>query len=151
MELIYAKVQAFALYSLDGVGYFIVAMTGALCKDVYRSINTKSPMEGYRVFAAAMLTTMIMYAIRDHINGELIPVVNFVLGVIGFELFVHISTIKGLIQTIIEFRALLFSLFKGASGGEDMSEKKKPSTRRSTKKANPPVQKAKELKKETEE
>lgn len=145
MELIYAKLQATVLYALDGVVYFIIAMAGASFKDMYISVTTKQPIRIYRIFAAASLATVLMYGIRPHVQEEYLPAVNFVLGIIGFELFIHISTIAGLKKTIEEFRALLFSLFKGTSGGEDPRPKKTPA-RRTTKKDNPPVQKAKEIK-----
>lgn len=112
VEMIYARLQACASFMLDGAVYFIIAMLGAFVKDIYDTYSGARPrIEIYRIFVGTMLSTFLTFAARDYVNSEnLLPVVNFVLGVIGWELFVRISTIDGLVKTIRDGRQALVSL-----------------------------------------
>lgn len=110
--MIYARLQACASFMLDGAVYLIIAMLGAFVKDIYDTYSGARPrIEIYRIFVGTMLSTFLTFAARDYVNSEnLLPVVNFVLGVIGWELFVRISTIDGLIKTIKDARQTLVSI-----------------------------------------
>lgn len=112
MEIIYAKIQACATVLLDGAVYFIIAMLGAFAKDLYDTCTGGRPrIEIYRIFVATTLSTFLTFAARDYVNSEnLLPLINFVLGIIGWELFIRISTIDGLVGTITSARQLISSL-----------------------------------------
>lgn len=106
---------------LDGAVYFIVAMLGAFVKDIYDTYSGARPqIEIYRIFVGTMLSTFLTFAAKDYVNSEnLLPVVNFVLGVIGWELFVRISTIDGLIKTIKDGKRALVSILTSNDSRSD--------------------------------
>ena len=119
MELIYAKLQTMSLYVLDGVAYFISAMVGAFVKDMYDTHNgTRPRIEIRRVLIATLLSTLITFAVREHVPEDSLPFITFIVGVIGWELFVRISTIEGLMGTIRDIRLFIVSLVSPGTGGD---------------------------------
>lgn len=118
MELIYAKLQTMSLYVLDGVAYFISAMVGAFVKDMYDThAGTRPKIEIRRVLIATLLSTLITFAVREHVPEDALPFITFIIGVIGWELFVRISTIEGLLGTIRDIRLFIVSLVSPGTGG----------------------------------
>lgn len=155
MEMIYARLQACALIMLDGAVYFIIAMLGAFVKDIYDTCTGARPrIEIYRIFVATTLSTFLTFAARDYVNSEnLLPLINFVLGVIGWELFSRISTIDGLLKTITGFRQFITSIISpGSSQRNQTAAKKLQDTANEISKINEQVEKVcNETKKEERE
>lgn len=114
MDLLYARVLGWLSITLDGAAYFIIAMVGAFVKDIYDTYSgTRPRIEIYRIFVSTTLSTFLTFAARDYVGENSLPAVNFVLGVIGWELFSRVSTIDGLVKTIKDGRQLLLTLFVG--------------------------------------
>ena len=112
METIYAKLAIALEFAIDGVGYFVIAMLGAVIKDLYDTETGKRPrIEIYRIFVSATLTTFITFALTDYIPKNCVPMFNFILGLLGCELFVRISTIAGLVQTINDIKTIAMDIF----------------------------------------
>jgi len=114
MDLLYARVLGWLSITLDGAAYFIIAMVGAFVKDIYDTYSgTRPRIEIYRIFVSTTLSTFLTFAARDYVGENSLPAVNFVLGVIGWELFSRVSTIDGLVKTIKDARQLMLTLFVG--------------------------------------
>lgn len=87
--------------------YFIVAICGAFTKDLYDNfVNGKKRIEIIRVFIAAISTAFLAIGLQDYLSARfslnIIILFSFLCGVVGFELFGCINSIKNLKVTILE-------------------------------------------------
>lgn len=123
MEIVYAKLQNFSLFFLDGAAYFLVAMIGAFVKDIFDTVvGTRRRIETRRIFVGTILSTFLTFAARGYLEGDLLIAINFFLGIIGWELFCRTCTIRGLEETVLGFRKFQKAFFSGKSLKEEEAE-----------------------------
>lgn len=87
--------------------YFIIGICGAFTKDLYDNfVNGKKKIEIIRVFIAAISTAFIAIGLQDYLSAHfslnIIILFSFLCGVVGFEIFRSINSIKNLKVTILE-------------------------------------------------
>lgn len=87
--------------------YFIVSICGAFTKDLYDNfVNGRKKIEITRIFIAAISTAFMAIGLQDylstHFSLNIIILFSFLCGVVGFELFGCINSIKNLKVTILE-------------------------------------------------
>ena len=120
MEILQERLQFLSLVLLDGVAYFLIAMIGAFAKDTYDTISgTRLKIGIKRITVASLLGTVLTFAARSYMSDDTLIAVTFILGVIGWELFSHISTIKGLKKTIMSFIKIYRGITTAISKIED--------------------------------
>lgn len=123
MEIFYDKLHTFSIFFLDALTYFIIAMIGALVKDVYDvTVGSRIRFEIKKIFVGTMLSTFIIFAARGYMNDDWIIAVTFILGVIGWELFSRVSTIDGMKNTIIGFKKMMHYILHGGDPPDDERE-----------------------------
>lgn len=126
MEIVFAKLQNFSIFFLDGVAYFLIAMIGAFVKDTFDTvIGTRRRIEIRRIFVGTILSTFLTFAAREYVQNDLLIAVNFGLGVIGWELFSRTCTIKGLEETALGLRSFYLAFVKGKSLREEIKDEEK--------------------------
>lgn len=119
VEIVYAKLQVWSMFVLDGAAYFLIAMVGAFVKDIYDTYSgVKTRIEIFHIVVSASLSTFLIFAARNYTGEDLLPAINFILGIVGWELFVRVSTIDGLINTVKEVRSLILTLIGGTSSNK---------------------------------
>ena len=89
------------------VFYFIVALCGAFTKDLYDNfVNGKKKIEITRIFIAAISAAFMAIGLQDYLSARfslnIIILFSFLCGVVGFEIFRSINSIKSLKVTILE-------------------------------------------------
>lgn len=90
---------------LNVITYFVLAFAGSTAKDMYDGYTGKKEKTGRfnisigKIMVSALLSSFIMYAISPWIPFNWTPLVNFLLGIVGWELFERVSTIHGLMIT----------------------------------------------------
>lgn len=87
--------------------YFTLGGLGAFTKDLYDNfVNGKVKIELPRIFIAAISTAFICIGgesyLSERLNLNAIIFVGFLCGVVGFELFGYLSSLKGIKKTFDE-------------------------------------------------
>lgn len=87
--------------------YFIIGICGAFTKDLYDNfVNGKKKIEITRIFIAAISTAFTAIGLQDYLSAHfslnIIILFSFLCGVVGFEIFRSINSIKNLKLTILE-------------------------------------------------
>lgn len=87
--------------------YFTLGGLGAFTKDLYDNfVNGKVKIELPRIFIAAISTSFICIGGQDYLSEYLslnaIIFLGFLCGVVGFELFGCMNSLKGLKKTLVE-------------------------------------------------
>lgn len=87
--------------------YLTLGGLGAFTKDLYDNfVNNKVKIELPRIFIAAISTAFICIGgegyLSEHLSLNTIIFVGFLCGVVGFELFGYLSSLKGIKQTFDE-------------------------------------------------
>lgn len=87
--------------------YFTLGGLGAFTKDLYDNfVNGKVKIELPRIFIAAISTAFICIGgesyLSEHLSLNTIIFAGFLCGVVGFELFGYLSSIKGIKKTFDE-------------------------------------------------
>lgn len=99
-------IESILVIAANFLFYFVIALSGAFTKDLYDNfINKKKKIETIRIFIAAFSTAFIAIGVQDYTENfslNLIILFSFLCGVIGFELFGSISSIRNLRITILE-------------------------------------------------
>lgn len=83
--------------------FFIIGFAGAFTKDLYDTISGKNKkIQVSKVFIGAVFSAFVMLGIsqpvtkRFDVSFNTIICINFITGVVGFELFGKLSTLRGL-------------------------------------------------------
>lgn len=89
------------------VFYFTLGACGAFTKDLYDNfMNGRVEIELPRIFVAAISTAFICIGAEDYLSKyvslNVIIFLGFLCGVVGFELFGYLNSLKGLKQTLSE-------------------------------------------------
>lgn len=89
------------------VFYFMLGALGAFTKDLYDNIvNGKVKIELPRIFIAAISTAFIFIGGEDYLSVYLslntVIFLGFLCGVVGFELFGYLNSLKGIKKTFDE-------------------------------------------------
>lgn len=95
-------------YIVEFVSYFVFAFTSSLLKEVY-SANTihNYRFAPYRVICSTILATIGTVALKEIYSQELdglwgtTAFISTVFGLLGFEIFKHLTSIKG-IKTLLK-------------------------------------------------
>lgn len=123
MEILNERLQFLSLVFLDGITYFLIAMIGAFIKDIYDTISgVRSKIKIYRITIASILSTMLTFAARSHLDQDTTIAFTFLIGVIGWELFSRICTIRGLKETALDFKKF-FRLLTSSDSKDDENKK----------------------------
>jgi sensor histidine kinase YesM len=92
--------------------YFIIGSFGAFMKDLYETITKKNEkIRLGEVLIGGTSATFLCYGLQDSwlkgLSINLIVLITFVCGILGFEIFGNLTTIskfKQFIETVIEFK-----------------------------------------------
>ena len=83
VEIVYAKLQVWSMFILDGAAYFLIAMVGAFVKDIYDTYSgVKTRIEIFHIVVSASLSTFLIFAARNYTGEDLLPAINFILGIV---------------------------------------------------------------------
>lgn len=89
-------------YIIEFVSYFIFSFTGSLLKEMYNTNSTNEhEFSSYNVIASTIIATLFTMAFKEfYFGGEqewaIMAFLSFVFGLIGFELFITLSSINGI-------------------------------------------------------
>lgn len=104
---------------IEIMGLFLFALCGAFIKELYNNYIRKT--NGI-LFTKVLIATSSSVAITEIIHGfffnenEQVKVtlcLSFILGVLGFEIFERISTLKGLVEFSELIRTILYNFIIG--------------------------------------
>ena len=98
-------------YLLDFVLYFIFSFIGSLLKEIHNTNTIKGyEFQAYHVVSSTIMASLITIVLDhyfsnqfDHYWGSL-GLINFVIGLAGFDLFKRVSNVRGLISIIMLLR-----------------------------------------------
>lgn len=102
-----ATLDVILVITINFLFYFIIAASGALVKDIYDNIvNDKKKIEFPRILIASVVTVFICIGSQEFLSEKfsinIIILICFLCGVVGFELFGHINSIDNL-KKFIEY------------------------------------------------
>lgn len=104
---------------IEIMGLFLFALCGAFIKELYNNYIRKT--NGI-LFTKVLIATSSSVAITEIIHGfffaenEQVQVtlgLSFILGILGFEIFERISTVKGLVEFSEDIRTILYNFVIG--------------------------------------
>ena len=103
--------------------YFTLGACGAFTKDLYDNlVNGRVKIELSRIFIAAISTAFICIGTQDylstHVSLNVIIFMGFLCGVVGFELFGYLNSLKGIRKTFGEIMSIKKCLDLGMSVAE---------------------------------
>jgi hypothetical protein len=129
-------------YLLDFVLYFIFSFIGSLLKEIHNTNTIKGyEFQSYHVISSTIIASLITIVLDhyfsdtfDHYWGSL-GLINFVIGLAGFDLFERVSNVRGLISIIMLLRGtptddVLQNLPEEEPIPQEEPEKKKKRNRR---------------------
>lgn len=98
-------------YIVEFVSYFIFAFTSSLLKEVYCANTVKNYRFGpYRVICSTIIATIGTIALKEVYSQELdglwgtTALISTVFGLLGFEIFKHLTSIKGIKSLLKEVK-----------------------------------------------
>lgn len=112
-------------YLLDFVLYFIFSFIGSLLKEIHNTNTIKGyEFQSYHVISSTIIASLITIVLDhyfsdtfDHYWGSL-GLINFVIGLAGFDLFQKVSSVRGLLS--------IFMIFQGTPPNEVITEDNQP-------------------------
>lgn len=112
-------------YLLDFVLYFIFSFIGSLLKEIHNTNTIKGyEFQAYHVVSSTIMASLITIVLDhyfsdmfDHYWGSL-GLINFVIGLAGFDLFQRVSSVKGLIS--------IFMILQGNPPNEVITDDNQP-------------------------
>lgn len=115
------------------VFYFIIATFGAFLKDLYEKMTKENdPIRLGEILIGGASAAFIIYGIEDlvlkDLSINLIVLLTFICGILGFELFgelTSISKVQDLINLIIEIKKGIHIEFRKNDNNTAAEEKKK--------------------------
>lgn len=98
-------------YIAEFVSYFIFAFTSSLLKEVYSANTIRNyRFAPYRVICSTILATVGTIAVKEIYSQELdglwgtTALISTVFGLLGFEIFKHLTSIKGIKSLLKEVK-----------------------------------------------
>ena len=120
-------------YIVEFVSYFIFAFTSSLLKEVYcANTHPKYIFGPYRVISSTVIATLATVALKEIYSNELnglwgiTALISTIFGLLGFEIFKHLTSISGIKSLISEIKDLKNEILTD----EDIPKKKIDNTRR---------------------
>lgn len=112
--------------------YFIIGSFGAFLKDLYETLTRKNEkIRLGEVLIGGACATFICYGLQDtwlkDLSLNLVVLITFICGILGFELFGNLTTITKLrkfVEMVIEFKSR-FNIEYVKPEDEETSEKDK--------------------------
>lgn len=100
-------IESILVIAANFLFYFIIAISGAFIKDLYDNfVNGKKRIEFTRVFIASISTAFICIGLQEYLSARfslnIIILFSFLCGVVGFEIFGCINSLKGLKTSVLE-------------------------------------------------
>ena len=111
--MIAARIDILTVIVLDAIFCFVVALLGAIAKDVVIDTvyKNKPRIDVIQVLTGSFLSTLITLAAKQYIDVYMMPLLAFILGAVGYELFMQACTIDGLIGVTQKVRVILSNIF----------------------------------------
>lgn len=101
-------------YAVQFLSFFVLSFAGAFITEIHNA-NTRDKYEfaAYKVVNGTITATLLSFAVREYYwdstisHWAIMIFISFILGLVGYELFTHLSSIAGikaLIHTQKEIR-----------------------------------------------
>ena len=141
---LFSDVGANLYIVMEIIGYLIFTFIGSLLKEIF---NTNS-VEGYvfqahRVISSTIAATITTSAISSLYMQEysypVIALMSFTLGLLGFELFKNLCSVKGIKQLISDFSEIYSALTKLPSPNNHKTDSFNPPESSNEYNNNPPT------------
>lgn len=101
------KLESSSLVLFDITVWFIVGLIGAMVKDIYDIKRGAQPhIVISKIFVSTIISVLCTFAARKYVAEDIIPILNFILGLLGWEIFINICTIDGLLSFVQSIRRI---------------------------------------------
>lgn len=100
-----ATLEVILVITINFLFYFVIAASGALVKDIYDNVvSDKKKIEFPRILIASIVTVFMCIGLQEYLSENfsinIIILICFLGGVVGFELFGHINSFESMKQFI---------------------------------------------------
>lgn len=108
------------LYTLvEVMGLFLFALGGSFLKETYNSYSKKTKsVDIFRIVVSTILAVVLTETVRDLVDFEctkrILLGMAFLLGLLGYELFVRLSSIEGIIGLSRDIRTIIENILGSA-------------------------------------
>lgn len=90
-------------YAVQFLSFFVLSFAGAFITEIHNA-NTRDNYEfaAYKVVNGTITATLLSFAVREYYwdstisHWAIMIFISFILGLIGYELFTHLSSIAGI-------------------------------------------------------
>lgn len=112
-QILASKIDLFVTVILDAITCYVIALLGAIAKDVLidTAYRNKPRIDIRQVLTGSFLGTLITLAARNYIDVYMFPLMAFIVGAMGYELFTMAATVDGMMNVIQKVRIILSNIF----------------------------------------
>lgn len=121
-------------YAVQFLSFFVLSFAGAFTTEIHNA-NTLDDYEftAYKVVYGTIVASLISFAVHEYYLGtvishwEIMILISFILGLIGYELFMHLSSLAGILSLFKSYDEIKKDLPepKKTTNPNDVSDKPK--------------------------